>query len=200
MLTQINTFSPQQVVCAPLQLSCPLPLSQWTAASNRTSDILLGTYSLFHPAHCSCQEGAFLEHQRLQITMPTATGEVQTGLDQQLSGKHQVGLSLPFSDLAHRLRVACWGSSLGEDAVCKVIVRNPQKLSGHHHALPLAPLFSPFTSLPKHHVFHSVSISLMLRMFCPFSSPQTTPPVKKFFYSLTPSLLPGPVKYPWPPL
>lgn len=65
MLTQTIIFSPQQAVCAPLQLSCSLPLGQWSAASNRTSDISLGTYSLLTPAHCGCQEGAFLEHQRL---------------------------------------------------------------------------------------------------------------------------------------
>lgn len=60
-----------------------------------------------------------------------------------------------------------------------------QKLSNHCHSLPQAPLFSPFTLLPKHHVFHAISISLMLRTFRPFSSPQTTPP-----------LSPEPMKYP----
>lgn len=45
----------------------------------------------------------------------SVTGGVRTGLDQQLSGNHQAGLSLPFSDLAQRLRVVHWGSSKGED-------------------------------------------------------------------------------------
>lgn len=58
-----------------------------------------------------------------------------------------------------------------------------QKLSSHCHSLPQAPLFSLFTPLPKHHVFHSVSISLMFRTSCPFRSPQTSP------------LLPEPMKY-----
>lgn len=100
MLTQTIIFSPQQALCAPLQLSCPPPLGQWPAVSNRTSDISLGTYSLLPPAHCGCQERAFLAHQSLSIT-----GGVQTGLDQQLSGNHQVGLSLPFADLVQKLRV-----------------------------------------------------------------------------------------------
>lgn len=130
MLTHSFIFSPKQAVLTPLQLNCPLPCDKWLVTPNRTSAISPGTYSLFPPSTTAAKKG-FLKQQNLQIAMSAVIVGAQAGLDQQHRRNHDVGLSLPFTDLVQRLRAVQQGAaSEGERCIDrsthKVIAQNPR--------------------------------------------------------------------------